>query len=160
MKKGLFKVNLFVSLFSLCLVGCHPRYIKGQILRIEETYNKGFITRNDLLNIAYYIDNEVKYNDEEFEIKKIDYEKFDENIQYSIKVATQKYIFKDDGYEPKIDDLEIVEFFGNYDKVYVIQMYDKNVCVDILRMDRYIDGVLIKSLSVGSYPGIVCWVKD
>lgn len=160
MKKGLFKVNLFVSLFSLCLVGCHPRYIKGQILRIEETYNKGFITRNDLLNIAYYIDNEVKYNDEEFEIKKIDYEKFDENIQYSIKVATQKYIFRDDGYEPKIDDLEIVEFFGNYDKVYVIQMYDKNVCVDILRMDRYIDGVLIKSLSVGSYPGIVCWVKD
>ena len=75
-------------------------------------------------------------------------------------MATQKFIFKDDGYEPKIEDLEIVEFFGNYDKVYVIQMHDKNVYVDILTMDRYIDGVLIKSLSVGSYPGIVCWVMD
>ena len=121
MKKSIFKANLFATLFSLCLVGCYPRYIKGQILRIEETYNKGFITRNDLLNIAYYIDNEVKYNDEEFEIKKIDYEKFNENFQYSIKVVTQKFIFKDDGYEPKIEDLEIVEFFGNYDKVYVFQ---------------------------------------
>ena len=160
MKKSIFKANLFVALFSLCLVGCHPRYIKGEILRIEETYNKGFITRNDLLNIAYYIDHEVKYNDEEFEIKKIDYEKFDENIQYSIKVATQKYIFKDEGYEPKIEDLNIVKFYGSYDKTYVIRMHDINVCVDILEMDRYIDGVLIKSLSVGSYPGIVCWVID
>ena len=93
-KKDIFRANLFAALCSLCLVGCHPRYIKGEILRIEETYNIGFITRNDLLNIAYYIDDEVKYNDEEFEIKEIDNESLNEKIQYSIKVATQKYILK------------------------------------------------------------------
>ena len=160
MKKSIFKANLFVALFSLCLVGCHPRYIKGEILRIEETYNKGFITRNDLLNIAYYIDNEVKYNDEEFEIKEIDNESFNEEIQYSIKVATQKYIFKDEGYEPKIEDLEIGNFFGCYDKTYVVQMRDKKIKVESIIMDRYIDGVLIKTLARNCYPGIVCWVKD
>ena len=160
MKKGLFQINLFVSLFSLCLVGCHPRYIKGQILRIEETYNKGFITRNDLLNIAYYIDHEVKYNDEEFEIKEIDNECFNEEIQYSIKVATQKYILKDDVYEPKIEDLNIIKFYGCYNKTYVIRIHDINVDVDYAQMDTYIDGVLIKYRFCASYPGIVCWVKD
>ena len=160
MEKTLSRTILLTSLFSLCLVGCHPRYIKGEILRIEETYNKGFITRNDLLNIAYYIDHEVKYNDEEFEIKKIDYEKFDENIQYSIKVATQKYIFKDEGYESKIEDLEIGNFFGCYDKTYVVQIRDKKIKVESIIMDRYIDGVLIKMLARNCYPGIVCWAKD
>ena len=160
MKKGLVKFNLFAILFSLCLVGCYPRYIKGQILRIEETYNKGFITRNDLLNIAYYIDHETKNNDEEFEIKEIDNESFNEEIQYSIKVATQKYIFKDDGYEPKIEDLNIIKFYGCYNKTYVIRIHDINVFVDVGQMDTYIDGVLIKFMSCASYPGIVCWVMD
>ncbi len=160
MEKALSRTTLLISLFSLCLVGCHPRYIKGELLGVEETYNKGYITRNDLLNIAYYIDNETKNNNEEFEIKEIDNKSFNEEIQYSIKVATQKYIFEDDGYEPKIEDLEIAEFFGYYDKVYVIQIRDVKVKVESIIMDRYIDGVLIKTLARNCHPGIVCWVMD
>ena len=75
-------------------------------------------------------------------------------------MATQKYIFKDDSYEPKIEDLNILKFYGCYNKAYIIRIHDINVDIDYAQMDTYIDGVLIKYMSCASYPGIVCWVKD
>lgn len=57
-------------------------------------------------------------------------------------------------------DFTIIKFYGHYDKTYVFNISDRNIKADILEMDRYIDGVLIKSLCVGSYPGIVCMVMD
>ena len=53
-----------------------------------------------------------------------------------------------------------MDFFGVYNNVYVVNIDYLYVSVDILYPDETISGIYFKNFYSGSYPGIVCWIKD
>ena len=86
------KNYISILLFSLSLISCGPYYVDGKIIDLEEAYKKSLITKNDLLNIAFYVNGEKNLNQEEYELQELDYSLLDKSIQDSIKFSASKFL--------------------------------------------------------------------
>lgn len=87
------KNYISILLFSLSLISCGPYYVDGKMIDLEEAYKKSLITKNDLLNIAFYVNGEKNLNQEEYELQELDYSLLDKSIQDSIKFSASKFLF-------------------------------------------------------------------
>ena len=154
------KKYISILLFSLSLISCGPYYVDGKIIDLEEAYKKSLITKNDLLNIAFYVNGEKNLNQEEYELQELDYSLLDKSIQDSIKFSVSKFLLNSNDVESKPEDFTIMDFFGVYNNVYVVNIDYLYVSVDILYPDETISGIYFKNFYSSSYPGIVCWIKD
>ena len=67
MLKTRFKTALIISIFlitafSMLMSGCDKKY--GNFYTLEEAYNNGLLTKENLEEIAYYVNDQLKYPEE------------------------------------------------------------------------------------------------
>lgn len=108
----------------------------GDFYKLEEAYEQGFISHNDLLNIAYY--NHQKYDFAEYEWNDPNFipslknpETLSENTQNAIK-ETYAYNLKTQNDMNNIskDYIDIAYYYGTYNDWIVVEMRDRGIHVD------------------------------
>lgn len=137
-------INIFTSIISLVLLGAavlctgctsEQRYSEsvGTFYTLEEAYEAGFLTRDDLMSIAYYHNGGRQNNEsvmaEDYAPKPKVPKELSEEISLKIR-NTAAYDFRNDESvnAPKAvaDDFKIIEYCGTY-----------NHCVAIMMTDNY-----------------------
>lgn len=150
----------FVSILSSCGEN-QVNYELGTFYGLSEAFRKGFLTHEDLLNIAYYYNWEKNVN-EDFEIKEADVEDLDEFTLNSIIYSHYEKI-KDEipGPTNPEENIEIGRYFGTYNGNVCLLVRDDYFAVDIIVIEEYvIDGVKFLNFK-DKYPmGIELWVSE
>lgn len=117
----------------LCgVAGCAPQ-ASGTFYTLEEAYEAGFLTRDDLMSIAYYHNGGREHNesimDEEYAPKPRVPQELSEEMSSKIR-NTAAYDYRNDEFmnapEAVADDFQIIEYCGTY-----------NDCVAIMMTDNY-----------------------
>ena len=116
--------------------GCKEKKPQGEICKLTTAYNNGYITRNDLLSIAYYhkdkiLNPEIDENFQPIEKGELDEEiklKIQESIAYicrNVKTEAPDYaIWAELGASSiQADDVVITEYFGCYGDSYAFGFY-------------------------------------
>ena len=148
MKKLFFASLLAMS--SLTLFGCQKKYVYGTFYSIKEAYENEFIDRQDLINMAYFINREVEYNTPEHTIEYVSIDDVDKSIIYAIKKnhckrACSKATMK------RIN----MSYYGCYHDCYAVWMSDDCYKIDPMpEGEFYLDGVMFRwARPEGRYPG-------
>ena len=84
--------------------------ITGVFYTMEEAYEAGYLTREDLTNIAYYHNEWVPYP-----------ETLDNSIAEAIK-KTQAEDLRKDVPEAKAEDIQIIKYYGEYNGNYAVMV--------------------------------------
>ena len=157
MKK--FVKTLFLTFtLSICIstTGCNAY---GTFYKLSEAYEKGFLCRDDLLNIAYYYNGEVNINDSGFVPKEVLDDQLDNSTINQIKHAHYWRIRKDYA-NITIDQITINSYCGTYGKNVVIRVWDKCRKIDIRTYDEYeIGNVKFLNFVNGDPFGLEVWRK-
>ena len=135
MKKRIFSIWIAVCLLVLpaVLAGCGPKTY-GTFYTLQEAYDNGYLTREDLMSICYYRFNEVWLGENLDSASWVKYEytqkhtqqELDKSVENDIK-KTYYSIHKSDFFDKEgtalggIDNLS-VQYFGTYNDSYVIVM--------------------------------------
>ena len=147
MKKVVLKtcsfILLMITLVSFCFMGgCAT---KGTLLKLEEAYELGLISREELQQIANY-NNRIEgspYN--VTEIKK--------STQKGICKAYAKFLENENNWESvETEDVGLRRFYGRYRNVLVVDMYMDNFVALFTERDVEIDGILfhfVRSYKLG-----------
>ena len=152
------KKTFILILFFICFIlsGCKTNTSNGKFLSIKEAYESKLIDKNDLLNIAYYYNNNENIN-EEFEFINQDDNELSSNIINMIKNAHLERI-KNKTSNASIDGIIIKKFHGKYKDCYVVEITDSYIMVDVLIEPIYIiDGVKFQNFT---FPGIEIWTNN
>lgn len=144
MKKKVLSMFL-ACIFCLCglgmLAGC-GELPTGSFYDLDEAYEMGFLTQNDLKNIAYYYhtrNGDTEHVDPTFTPSPKNPETLDEKTQRAIKQDyLNKVIDMPDG---SIDHVFIYYYYGTYNGNIVIHVTDDYYCYDYLFEDVNIGGV-------------------
>ena len=153
MKKIILKtcsfILLMITLLSFCFMGgCAS---KGSILNLEKAYEQGFISKDELQQIADY-NNRVKKNPYTVDdIKK-------RTKKGICKTYKQFLIAKEDFVDDDIEDVHIKKFFGKYGNAFVVEV-DLGSYSLPMESSWIIDGILIRiwEQKVG---GIVVFIEQ
>ena len=147
MKKFLLKTSsiilLTITLASLCLMGgCAS---KGVILKLEEAYEQGLISREELQQIANY-NNRIEGSPYDVtEIKK--------STQKGICKAYAKFLENENNWESvETEEVGLRRFYGRYRNVLVVDMIFSNFFDLFNERDEEIDGILfhfVRSYKLG-----------
>ena len=90
--------------------------VATNLYSLQESYDRGYLTKEDLEQIAYYINNELSY-----------LQPLESSIEYAIKEAAA-YKIRNREKEPfpdaTADGFTIVEYYGNYSDSFVVRMRD------------------------------------
>lgn len=121
-----------IVLFCCGVAGCAPRS-EGIFYTLEEAYEVGWLTRDDLMSIAYYHNGGKQYNEsimgEDYTPKPKEPQELSESTSLEIR-NTAAYDYRNDKYidAPKAvaGDFKIIEYCGTY-----------NTCVAIMMTDNY-----------------------
>lgn len=151
---------LLVTIFFLILASsCVKGKIEGEFYNIEDAYEQKFLTRDDLLNIAYYYNGSKNINDSDFVPKEVSINELSKSVSNSIKRTHLKRIqeYVENG---KIEKVHISHYFGKYGKCIVLTIYDEYIKIDPLIVPEYvIDGVKFLNFSNGSPAGVEVFIK-
>ncbi len=126
---------------GLC-TGCSPeqRYSKsvGSFYSLDEAYENGWLTQNDLKNIAYYYHTrhgETDHVDETFIPNPKTPESLEEDIQYKIKrTYLNKIIDMPNG---SFDRVAIYDYFGTYNGNIIVYISDTYHAYDYVFEQEY-----------------------
>lgn len=149
-------ISILLCAFGIVsLTGCNNDI--GEFYSLAEAYNNGYITRNDLLNIAYYYNNETNVNDETFVPKEISVNDLSKKTLKAIKNTYLVTILKNDS-KATLDGVHLNKYFGKYGDCVSLNMKDDYTCYDLLPpIEEYvIDGVKFLNYIDGPY-GITVW---
>ncbi len=104
------------------MAGCNNQNDSKCFLSLEEAYYNGYLSRSNLLNIAYYYNGKKNINDSEFEPQAISKNDLDEATVQNIKETHLKRVKKEYNVPTAtIDTIKISGYFGIYkDSVVVI----------------------------------------
>lgn len=149
-------ISILLCLFSSSsLSGCN-NYI-GDFYTLTDAYNNGYITREDLLNIAYYYNDMTNVNDEAFVPIEISQNDLSKKTIKAIKNTYLATILENASYAT-VDGIHISSYFGQYGDCVSLSMRDDYTCVDLLPpVEEYIiDGVKFINYIDGPY-GLAIW---
>lgn len=107
-----------------------PCIYSGRLLTLKEAYNEGYITYENLLDIAKAADSEYPQ------------EISDEKVIYSIKKSFCE-LKKGEYPDKTVEDVHIISFFGNYNGLYVVQISNFNADYPDVSYDYVVDNVVI-----------------
>ena len=116
--------------------GCKEKKPQGEIFRLTTAYNNGYITRNDLLSIAYYNNDKISNPEIDENFQPIEKGELDEEIKLKIQesiaylcrnVTTVAPQYKDGWAEwlkrIQAADVSITGYFGCYGNSYTFSFY-------------------------------------
>lgn len=152
MKKFLLKtcsiILLTITLASLCLMGgCAS---KGVILKLEEAYELGLISREELQQIANY-NNRIEGSPYDVtEIKK--------STQKGICKAYAKLLEKTWGWDVDLREVSVRRFYGKYGNAFVVDVYEHNRVLLTNGWRQEIDGIVFDYYLAYERLGIVVYV--
>ena len=149
-------ISILLCLFcSSSLSGCN-NYIR-YFYTLTDAYNNGYITRADLLNIAYYYNGMTNVNDENFVPTEILQNDLSKKTIKAIKNTYLATILENDP-NATIEGVHISRYFGKYGDCVSLSMRDDYTCVDLLpSIEEYIiDGVKFINYIDGLY-GLAIW---
>lgn len=138
--KKLFLILGVIFLSAIC-VGCSNETSDGVLINLDDAYYLGKLDYEDLLVISEY-HNTKKSND-----------KLEEKIQIKIKKSYLKMI----GKESDVDEVEIANYYGVYDKCYVIMLTDNSS--DLLPFVR-VDYIANVEFTYSNSNVIMVWSED
>ena len=142
-------LTLLMSVGCLCACRDDKNEPPGEFYSLEEAYEKGWISKNDLINIAYYKNGNKLFEEvENFTPSPKNPETLSEETENAIK-ETLVYITNQDNSNTKAtkNDFEIFKYYGTYNDVVAI--------MTINNFSRY--------LTVTDYiiiDGITCYYAD
>lgn len=111
-------------LFSCVFVGC-GEMPSGVFYTLKEAYENNYITRNDLLNIAYY-SGDYKYNLEIYKnFQPSEKEELTEDMSLVLKKEIVKAINSVEE-NVSVEDFVIPEYYGVYNGAHCFYIYQKD----------------------------------
>ena len=126
MKRLLAILLTLTTLGCLGLSGCKKRQAIGKFYTLQEAYEQGFLSENDLKNIAYYnnggrANNEDKI-EEDFIPEPLNPKSIPADIQKNIK---SDYIYYNEKLDNKTKDSEVKidDYYGEYNNCYVVILH-------------------------------------
>ena len=109
---------------AIGLAGCGPKTY-GTFYTLQEAYDNGYLTREDLLNIAYYNGDQERNESalQNFEPTPIG------ELSEEISLKIRKYVaerYRNNGYNPDVtaEHVSITNYLGCYNGYYVIRYLD------------------------------------
>ncbi|MDE5545882.1 MAG: hypothetical protein K2I88_00300 [Anaeroplasmataceae bacterium] len=131
--KGVFVV--VIVLVCLILTGCSKT--GGELYSLEEAYNKNLLSREDLLNVAYYYNKENGVENSDFTPKTLDPEVLSSKMENEARKAQKKYL--EQSYKNvTLEDVKVVGYYGTYNNCVVV-LFNSSSCItsDILFLEEY-----------------------
>ena len=122
MKRLLAILLTLTTLGCLGLSGCKKRQTIGKFYTLQEAFDQGFLTENDLKSIAYYNNGGRENNEdkieENFVPQPLNPKTIPADIQKSIK---SDYIYYNEKLDNKTKDSEVKidDYYGEYNNCYV-----------------------------------------
>lgn len=142
-------ITLFLLIISVFLIqSCNNMNNLGTFYSLEEAYEMKLISKEDLINIAFYYNGEKQINDSSISIK----EKIDltETQEQKIKNAHADRL-KDITDNIDLNLVYIKEYYGQYNNCYAVYIVDYYRAIDVYTIDEYvIDGVKFKDYTIPS----------
>lgn len=142
-------ITLFLLIISVFLIqSCNNMNNLGTFYSLEEAYEMKLISKEDLINIAFYYNGEKQINDSSISIKeKI---KLTETQEQKIKNAHADRL-KDITDNIDLSLVYIKEYYGQYNNCYAVYIVDYYRTIDVYTIDEYvIDGVKFKDYTIPS----------
>ena len=149
MKKGIKNLSIVLSAIALCcgMAGCTPeqRYSVsvGHFYSLEEAYENGWLTQDDLNNIAYYYHTrhgETEHVDESFAPTPKTPETLSEDTQNKIKRTYLDEVIAMPN--ASFDGVMIYGYFGTYHDNIVVHISDTYHAYDyVIEAEHIIGGV-------------------
>ena len=114
----------------------------GELYTLHEAYNNGWLTEDDIKNIAYYYREDVIDGGLEDE-KYLPISKKPEELNFTVKNKIKKaYVHK---YDANFFTLQINNYYGTYNNYVVVHMQGLTFTSDILYEDITLGNVTIRS---------------
>ena len=130
----------------MCLVGLVSCNASSKLINLEDAYNTGIISKEELWNIAYYHNECINASDVEYDLKDIG--TLPNYIERKIKNYYKK-IELDDVLCPSNKLIYISGFYGEYNNKYVVKIHNEYKVVDLYIYDEYrIDEIVFLKYSV------------
>ena len=146
MIKKLFFMAFFAIFCIFIFCSCVPRKV-GEFFSLQEAYEKGIINKEELMSIAYYCNGDNKGVDNEYFIPiPISPETLSDGTKKAIKETKayclrRKSLSKYSAKLAKIDDVEILNYYGTYKTYIAIMMIDAFTVYDDSLWEIVIDEV-------------------
>lgn len=142
---GLLIISLFITL--ICFAGCNKP--TGKFYSLEESYEKGLITVEQLQEIAEY------HNDGKDCPTPLD-DKIANAIKETAASDTRKY---EKYFEVKASEFTILHYYGNYNNCYVVMIGNPYFDYPEVAIDEWVDvgGV---QFHIRTHESIQVWVQD
>ena len=139
-----------IVLFCCGVAGCAPRSA-GAFYTLEEAYEEGWLTQDDLKSIAELHNNNLQYS-----------EKLDEEIARFVK-ETAAQEARDDEHSPfsnaKAEDFTILKYYGIYHQdCYVVMLDEPYFYFPAVEVDEWKD-ICGVSFHITSFYEIKVWKK-
>ncbi len=147
---------------SFGLAGCRqeePEGITGSFYRLQNAYDEGLLTQNDLLSIAYYRNGGRTYNENVMSVDFIPIPKnpevLDEKIDRAICLT---FLEKRGKGEEDLDKVLVLGYYGCYGEgIAVMVDYKESYAVGTYRSE-YVEGICFYYHTNPN--SILIWVKD
>ena len=114
MKKLFLCLMVLISIFAVALSGCSS---DGKFYTLQEAYDNGFLTKEDLEQIAYYNNNEIEYP-----------ETLDKSVEQKIKEVAAEYLRNREVHpvpQARASGITILKYLGAYSGNYVLMLKNK-----------------------------------
>ncbi len=148
----------FLFIILICLNSCFYNKEKefGKFYSLEEAVGNRLINEDDLLNIAYYFNDNKNINGENFELKIKNPSCLSDEIEKKIKQTHLERIIKENT-KAKLDGIKIKEYYGTYNKCVAVFVQDNYRVIDVLIEEEYIlNGVKFLNFT---FPGLEIWCE-
>mgnify|MGYP005761799445 FL=1 len=119
--------------------GCEKN--NGKFYSLREAYENEWLSVDDLHIIASYYREKT---DNGIELSSPDTEKLSPSVATEIKKTYLKNLQKAVP-SAKIEDVEIIIYYGTYNDCFVVKVWDDLLKYDLLYSDEYIGGVLFNN---------------
>ena len=153
--RGWLRLAAVLAAALLCcgMAGCAPQ-ATGAFYTLEEAYEAGFLTREDLMSIAYYHQGS---EDETFSPIPLCPETLGKETERGIK-ETHLASIREEFPTADLDDVHILEYYGTYGDCVAVHVRDDYRVIDVLEIPQAeIGGVVFYHLTV---PGLMIWRQE
>ncbi len=131
-------ILLLISLAVCALCSCASAKKRGEFYTVKEAYEKGWLTEEELQNLADVYNN---YFNSGFDRSSIG--ELDETISKKIKQTHANNL--KENYEcdnVDLDLIKIIRYYGKYGDCFAVYVRDEYIMIDLLTYDEYnVDGV-------------------
>ena len=146
-----------LSLILEVSVSCEQP-IDGHFYGVEEAYNLGYISKEDLYDLSFYYNHPSKEDYETYNKPILTVEDIDKTIVPSLKNTYIEEYCERYGGNPSPDDVRIIRYYGKYNNLYAVRMILSYIIIDpIYQPIYYIDGVQFNYFVNSVETGIALW---